>query len=70
MANLSPYAAAQMFNWLTGGRAVVCCRPTSARPTGGPAQRPSFVFQATLLHFRYRNPKKRNPLLQVFCYKY
>ena len=31
MANLSPYAAAQMFNWLTGGRAVVCCRPTSAR---------------------------------------
>jgi DNA-binding CsgD family transcriptional regulator len=60
MANLSPYAAAQMLNWLTGGSRRCLLSSDIRAPMGGPAQRPSF-FQPTLLHFRYRNPEKRNP---------
>ncbi len=65
---LEPYAAAQMLNWLTGGRAVVCCRPTSARLTGGPHNGPrsySLLCYTSVTEIQ----KKRGPLLQVFWYK-
>jgi DNA-binding CsgD family transcriptional regulator len=69
---LEPYAAAQMLNCLTGGRAVVCCRPTSGRLTGGPHNGPrssSRLLCYTCYTSVTEIQKKRNPQLQVFCYK-